>query len=175
MRAAAIAASHPAWPAPTTTTSNCSEKESIGNTYFHPYFDSNENPVIPSEAASSRRSRGTCMLLTPPQFRRFRRRNRSLVILSRRRRIYAFCSHYNDFAHRRCRLHPGVLFCRATPESSFSGVPDGELMNVRRLLSAVLLLSFVVPMCCAADRGPSTPEEKARAVEITKKLEANPL
>lgn len=48
-------------------------------------------------------------------------------------------------------------------------------MKPRLLLCAVLILSFVVPLCFAADRGPSTPEERARAVEIAKKMEAYPL
>jgi len=46
---------------------------------------------------------------------------------------------------------------------------------MRHLLALVLTLAIVVPAAAQNRRGPSTPEERARAVQIAQKLAADPL
>lgn len=46
---------------------------------------------------------------------------------------------------------------------------------MRHLLALVLTLAVVIPAAAQQKRGPSTPEERDRAVQIAHKLEANPL
>jgi hypothetical protein len=46
---------------------------------------------------------------------------------------------------------------------------------MRKLLTAVLLTAFVVLPLAAQDRGPSTPEERKQALELTRALENDPL
>lgn len=47
-------------------------------------------------------------------------------------------------------------------------------MKFRRVIGAVLLMA-ITALAAQEKRGPSTPEERQRAIEVTKKLEANPL
>jgi hypothetical protein len=61
--------------------------------------------------------------------------------------------------------------CRRTVVRS-AGQP--EVFTLHRILAAVLALSLVAPAAARA-RGPSTPEERKRAVETTRKLEKEPL
>ena len=46
---------------------------------------------------------------------------------------------------------------------------------MRRILAAALALAVLAPAAARAARGPSTPEERKRAVETTRKLEKEPL
>jgi hypothetical protein len=49
-----------------------------------------------------------------------------------------------------------------------------EVVTLRRILAAALALTVLAPAAARA-RGPSTPEERKRAVEATRKLEKEPL
>jgi hypothetical protein len=55
----------------------------------------------------------------------------------------------------------------------WKNVPPGDL-PVLRILTALLLV-LAAPSLAAAERGPSTPEERKRAVETTRTLEKEPL
>lgn len=45
----------------------------------------------------------------------------------------------------------------------------------RMAVALVVLLATILPTLALAERGPSTPEERAKAVKLARELEANPL
>ena len=59
-----------------------------------------------------------------------------------------------------------------TPMNSFQ-----KLHRLRLVLCALILFSsLLAPLAALAEeRGPSTPEERAKAIELTRKLETDPL
>ena len=74
-----------------------------------------------------------------------------------------------------CFLHPPWEYDfnthLARPSTS-----EGEGIMVRRLLAVLIVLTTAASLPSAAKmRGPSTPEERARAVEYVRSLEENPL
>lgn len=57
----------------------------------------------------------------------------------------------------------------------FDRLATPEVVTLRRILAAALALALLAPAAARAARGPSTPEERKRATDTTRKLEKEPL